>query len=118
MQAVAAEALTAVRPAGPAPLYSTVVAGIAETGPTTDERVTALVLVTDGQNDNASAIGARQFRAAVSRKGVRVFAIAMGAAGCAAPVLRTVTTATAGTCLEADADDVTDQLETIMQAVS
>ncbi len=117
-QAAAAEALAAVRPDGPAPLFSTIVAGIAETGPTTDERVTALVLLTDGQNDNASAIGARQFRAAVSRKGVRVFAVAMGAAGCAAPVLRTVTTATGGACLEADADGVADQVETIMQAVS
>lgn len=116
-QAVAAEALAAVRPAGPAPLYRTVVAGLAKAGPTTDERVTALVLLTDGQNDNASAIGARQFRDAVARKGVRVFAVAMGATGCAAPVLKTVTTATGGTCLEADADSVAAQLDTIMKAV-
>ena len=110
-------AIGIVRPAGPAPPYRTVVGGLAKAGPTSDERVTALGLLTDGQNDNASAIGARQFRDAVARKGVRVFAVAMGATGCAAPVLKTVTTATGGTSLEADADSVAGQLDTIMKAV-
>jgi hypothetical protein len=109
--------LSRVRPQGPAPLYRTIVAGLAEVGPTTEQRVTAVVLFTDGENDNASALDTRQFRAAVTDKGVRVFAIAMGAAGCAAPVLRTITTATAGTCLEAGDGTVSEQLATIFEAV-
>ncbi|MCA2217930.1 caspase, EACC1-associated type [Jidongwangia harbinensis] len=112
-----ARALGTVRPQGPAPLYRTIVAGLAEIGPTSDDRVTAMVLLTDGEDDNASALNARQFRAAVTGKGVRVFAIAMGTTGCAAPVLRTITTATAGKCLEADTGTVTDQLATIFEAV-
>jgi hypothetical protein len=115
--AAVAKNLSRVRPQGPAPLYRTIVAGLAEVGPTTEKRVTAMVLFTDGENDNASALDARQFRAAVTGKGVRVFAVAMGAAGCAAPVLRTVTTATAGTCLEAGDGTVTEQLATIFEAV-
>jgi hypothetical protein len=115
--AAAAQALARVRPKGRAPLYRAIVAGLAEVGPTTADRVTAVVLLTDGENDNASALDARQFRAAVTGKGVRVFAVAMGAAGCAAPVLRTVTTATAGTCLEADDGTVAEQLATIFEAV-
>jgi hypothetical protein len=111
------KSLSRVRPQGPAPLYRTIVAGLAEVGPTTAERVTAVVLFTDGENDNASALDARQFRAAVTGKEVRVFAVAMGAAGCAAPVLRTVTTATGGTCLEADDGTVSEQLATIFEAV-
>jgi hypothetical protein len=116
-QAGAADALARVRPQGPAPLFTAIIAGLAEIGPTTDDRVTAVVILTDGQNDNASAVNAEQFRTAVTGKGVRVFAVAMGATGCAAPVLKTVTTATAGRCLEADAGTVADQLETIFEAV-
>jgi hypothetical protein len=112
-----AGALATVRPQGPAPLFRTIVAGLAEIGPTSDDRVTAMVLLTDGEDDNASALDARQFRAAVSGKGVRVFAVAMGTTGCAAPVLKTITTATAGKCLEADTGTVTDQLATIFEAV-
>lgn len=116
-QAGAADALARVRPQGPAPLFTAIITGLAEIGPTTDDRVTAVVILTDGENDNASAVDAEQFRTAVTGKGVRVFAVAMGATGCAAPVLKTITTATAGKCLEADAGTVTDQLETIFEAV-
>jgi Mg-chelatase subunit ChlD len=115
--AAAAQALSRVRPQGPAPLYRAIVTGLSEVGPTTADRATAVVLLTDGEDDNASALDARQFRAAVTGKGVRVFAVAMGAAGCAAPVLRTVTTATAGTCLEAGDGTVDEQLATIFEAV-
>ncbi|HEU4348057.1 MAG TPA: caspase family protein [Actinoplanes sp.] len=116
-QVATAAALAGVRPQGPAPLFSTIVAGLAEVGPTTGDRVTAVVLLTDGENDNASTLDASQFRAAVTGKGVRVFSVAMGATGCAAPVLKTITTATAGKCLEADAGTVADQLTSIFEAV-
>jgi hypothetical protein len=48
---------------------------------------------------------------------VRVFAVAMGATGCAAPVLKTITTATAGKCLEAEPGTVIDPLATIFEAL-
>jgi hypothetical protein len=112
-----AAALGRITPRGPAPLFSAVVAALAEVGPSTADRVTAVILLTDGENDNASALNTSQFRAAVDGKGVRVFAVAMGATGCAAPVLKTITTATAGTCLEAEPGPAADPLTTILEAV-
>lgn len=110
-------ALKGIEPGGPAPLFAAVAGAVDAVGPSTGERVTAVIVLTDGEDDNASAIDAGQFRAAVEGKGVRVFAIAMGTAGCAAPVLRTITAATAGTCLEAGPGSVTEPLETIVEAV-
>jgi hypothetical protein len=110
-------ALTKITPRGPAPLYNAIVAAVAEAGPSTDDRVTAVILLTDGENDNASVLDTGEFRRAVEGKKVRVFAIALGATGCAAPVLKTVTTATAGTCLEADPGTVAGPMATIFEAV-
>lgn len=116
-QEAIAGALAAVRPAEAAPLFDAVVGGLAEVGPTTAERVTAVVVLTDGQNDNGSTIDAKGFDDAVRNKGVRVFAVAMGATGCDAPVLKTITTATAGSCLRAQPGTVTEELKTILEAV-
>ncbi|GIM89917.1 caspase, EACC1-associated type [Paractinoplanes toevensis] len=113
----AGPALGRIKPGGPAPLYAAVAGAVKQVGPSTADRVTAVILLTDGEDDNASALDAGQFRAAVENKGVRVFAIAMGATGCAAPVLRTITTATAGKCLEAEAGSVVEPLDTIFEAV-
>jgi hypothetical protein len=116
-QATNAEALKVVHPQGPAPLFDTILAGIAEVRPANEERTTALVILTDGQDDNASTVDVNEFRAAVEGKQVRVYVVAMGTAGCAAPVLKTITTATGGECLEADPGAVTAQLATIFEAV-
>ncbi len=112
-----ATALDKIRPRGPAPLYNAIVAAVAEAGPSTDDRVTAVILLTDGENDNASVLDTGQFRTAVEGRHVRVFAIALGSTGCAAPVLKTVTTATAGTCLEADPGSAAGPMATIFEAV-
>ncbi|GIF23566.1 Mg-chelatase subunit ChlD [Actinoplanes tereljensis] len=113
----AGPALNRIKPGGPAPLYAAVAGATKQVGPSTVDRVTAVILLTDGEDDNASALDTGQFRAAVENKGVRVFAIAMGTTGCAAPVLRTITTATAGKCLEAERGSVAEPLNTIFEAV-
>jgi Bacterial extracellular solute-binding protein len=110
-------ALRGIKPGGPAPLFAAVAGAVNAVGPSTGERVTAVIVLTDGEGDNASAINAGQFRAAVEGKGVRVFAVAMGTTGCAAPVLKTITAATAGKCLEAEPGSVAEPLETIFGAV-
>jgi Mg-chelatase subunit ChlD len=110
-------ALEQIRPRGPAPLYSAVVGAVAAAGPSDDNKVTAVILMTDGEPDNASVLNEKQFRTAVQGKGVRVFAIAMGATGCAAPVLKTITTATAGKCLEADPGSAAGPMAAIFEAV-
>ena len=110
-------ALRGIKPGGPAPLLAAVAGAVKEAGPSTGERVTAVIVLTDGEDDNASAINAGQFRAAVEGKGVRVFAVAMGTTGCAAPVLKTITAATAGECLEAEPGSVAEPLKTIFEAV-
>ena len=109
--------LQRIKPGGPAPLLAAVAGAVQAVGPRTDKRVTAVIVLTDGEDDNASAINTEQFRAAVENKGVRVFAIAMGTTGCAAPVLKTITKATAGRCLEAESGSVAGQLEAIFEAV-
>jgi len=113
----AGPALARIVPGGPAPLYAAVAGAVKDVGPSTADRVTAVILLTDGEDDNASALDAGQFRTAVENKGVRVFAIAMGATGCAAPVLKTISTATAGKCLEAEPGSVAEPLTTILEAV-
>ncbi|MGW4460765.1 caspase, EACC1-associated type [Micromonospora sp. NPDC004704] len=109
--------LATVTPGGPAPLYSTIVEGIKTVGRTTEDQVTALVIVTDGQDDNASPISAGQFEAAVRDSGVRVFALAVGTTSCRARELQRITGTTGGSCREATPGTIREELATIVEAL-
>jgi len=77
----AVAALGRVTPAGGTPLHRTIVDGVRAVGPTGEDRVTALVVVTDGE-DTSSGLTPAQVTAAVRDKQVRVLVIAVGEAHC------------------------------------
>lgn len=94
-------ALAQVQPGGGTPLYSALVAGAQRLGASSDERIRALIVLTDGDDDNASTVSANEMLGRVAGNRVRVFAIAIGDARCAATGLAGVTAATGGRCYDA-----------------
>jgi hypothetical protein len=102
-------ALTRVTPAGGTPLYRTIIDGVRAVGPTGDDQVTALVVVTDGE-DTTSGVTPAEVTAAVRDKRVRVSVIAVGEANCSAQALTDVTGGTGGACYETGLDSVDDIL--------
>jgi hypothetical protein len=107
-QQATARYLAALRPAGDTPLYATIVAGVQAVGPAADNRIRALVVLTDGE-DTASHLNVAQTVAAVRGRGVRVFVVAVGEADCAGGVA-TITSVTGGACYQADFDTVDARL--------
>src|SRR6266536_183581 len=105
----AVAALGRVTPAGGTPLHRTIVDGVRAVGPTGEDRVTALVVVTDGE-DTSSGLTPAQVTAAVRDKQVRVLVIAVGEAHCSAQALTDVTAGTGGACYEPGLDSVDDVL--------
>jgi hypothetical protein len=102
----AVDALRPVHPAGLTPLYRTIVDGVAALGGGDRTRVAALVVLTDGDDENASGLTPTQLVAGVADKNVRVFVIAVGEARCAAQALREVTGTTGGRCYDARFDTI------------
>jgi Mg-chelatase subunit ChlD len=115
-QAVA-DQLAGVQMGGRTPLYAAIIAGVAAVGPTTEDRATAVVVLTDGEDDNASRLTAQQFRDAVQGRGVQVSVIAIGDAQCSARALSSLTASTGGTCGEAGRSSAAPALATVLTSL-
>nr|MDT0659050.1 substrate-binding domain-containing protein [Micromonospora sp. DSM 115978] len=107
--------LAEVRPGGDTPLYRAVVAGVAAVGPGEQERVTALVVLTDGADDG-SGLREAEVLSAVGGAGVRIFVVAIGATGCTGAVQR-IADDTGGVCDGADLVGLDRQLGTLFDAL-
>jgi Mg-chelatase subunit ChlD len=94
-------ALSGVVVGGRTPLYAAVTEGVQEVGPTNDDRVTAVVVLTDGEDDNASGLSAARYAEAVSGGRAQVWVVAIGEASCTAVSLRALPASTGGRCVEA-----------------
>ncbi|GIJ75238.1 caspase, EACC1-associated type [Virgisporangium ochraceum] len=99
--AAAAAALNAVAVGGRTPLFAAAVTGATEVGPTDDKRITAVVIVTDGEDDNASRLTAERYTEAVSGQRAQIWVVAIGEASCSARSLRALPASTGGRCVEA-----------------
>jgi hypothetical protein len=103
------DALRGIRPAGGTPLYATIVDGVHAVSAAPNDRIRALVVLTDGE-DTSSGLAAGQLVATVKDQGVRVFVVAVGEASCAGEAVRGVASATGGGCYEASFDTVRTRL--------
>jgi Ca-activated chloride channel homolog len=112
----AVAALRRARPAGSTPLFDTIAAGVAAVGPTSLERITALVVLTDGE-DNASRLTRAQLVATVRAKEVRVFVIAVGDARCSAQALVEVTGGSGGACYDTTLHSLDERLASLFGAL-
>jgi Mg-chelatase subunit ChlD len=112
--AAVATALNGVRVGGRTPLYDAVVGAVTEVGPTDNDRVTAVVVLTDGEDDNASGLSPERYEAAVAGRHVQVWVVAIGEATCAARALQTLPATTGGQCVEANAASVAPTLTGVL----
>ena len=110
-------ALAGIRPGGATPLYSAIVSGTQRLGAGSDEWISALIVLTDGDDDNASGASVLQLVDRVANTGVRVFAIAVGDARCTAPALARVTTATGGRCYDVTATTIERSIAELFTAL-
>lgn len=102
-------ALGGVAPEGGTPLNRSIVDGVAALVPADPERVTALVVLTDGE-DSGSGISREQLVDSVRDKGVKVFVVATGEASCASHSITDVTELTGGRCLEVNVASLDSRL--------
>jgi Mg-chelatase subunit ChlD len=109
-------ALGTVAPEGATPLYRAIIDGVNAVGPASADRLTAVVVLTDGE-DTTSGISSSQLVDSVRGRGVRVFVVAVGEARCAARGLVEVTTATSGLCRDSTSDTVGDDLSALFRKV-
>jgi Mg-chelatase subunit ChlD len=114
---VVGSALGRVVVAGRTPMYDAVSAAAAEVGPSTDDVVTAVVVLTDGEDDNASSLSADRYRREVGERAAQVWVVAIGAATCAATALRVLPAATGGRCVETHGDAPGAALADVLRAV-
>ncbi len=105
--------LGAVAPAGGTPLYTMITEGVRAVGGGSPDVLSAVIVLTDGE-DTTSGLTASQVVDAVRDSGVRVFVVAIGEAGCAGP-LSGITDSTGGTCRDADAATVGDDLASLFR---
>jgi Ca-activated chloride channel homolog len=98
-----------VAPAGSTPLFRVIVDGVAAVGPSGDTRMSALVVLTDGQ-DTGSGLTSDQVREAVRSMGVRVYAVTVGDLTCSAGALDEIAAITGGRCVETDLASIEAEL--------
>jgi hypothetical protein len=111
-QVATRHALAGVGPTGGTPLFATIAQGVRTVGAASTDRISALVVLTDGE-DTTSAMTPRQVHDAVQRQRVRVFVVAVGEANCANAVLADVTAVTGGHCYPATFDTINATLSQI-----
>ena len=105
--------LRRITPSGNTPLFRAIVDGVAAVGPSDDNRISGLVVLTDGE-DTASGLAPAQVSAAVQGKEVRVFVVSVGEASCAMAPMPEVTTTTGGVCYDADFESVDERLAEVL----
>ncbi|MFE7505687.1 VWA domain-containing protein [Promicromonospora sp. NPDC057488] len=124
-RSAAPRSLARVRPEGATPLYDAVDAGtsyLAGLDPdgATRRHLTALVVLTDGENHPGAGPGARLTAAdlvrsarAESAAGVRVYAVAVGEASCQASDLRRITAEWDGECWDSSFGELEGTLDSL-----
>jgi Mg-chelatase subunit ChlD len=100
-------------PSGNTPLFRAIVDGVAAVGPSDVNRISGLVVLTDGK-DTTSGLAPGQVSAAVQGREVRVFVVSVGEASCAIAPLPEVTTTTGGGCYDADFESVDERLAQVL----
>jgi hypothetical protein len=101
------KALDALTPTGGTPLLPAIVEGADALGPATGDQVTALVVLTDGED--TSGLDADKVLGTVRDQGVRVFVVAVGEASCTGSAAH-VAAGSGGKCYQAGFDTVGRQL--------
>lgn len=109
-------ALSHTTPNGSTPLFQTIVDGVREVGPSDARHVSALVVLTDGEN-TPDGLTLNQVLEVAQPEGVRIFIIAVGDTRCASEVLRMLTVNTGGGCHDADFGSVGNSLEEVFSAL-
>ncbi len=92
--------LAGVTPSAEAPLFQSILEGVKELAPPEADRLTALVVLTDGEDDSGSTIDRQQLLDEVKGRGVKIFVVATGEASCATQTIIQVTEQTGGRCFE------------------
>jgi Bacterial extracellular solute-binding protein len=109
-------ALDQATPAGSTPLFRAIVDGVAAVGPSDDTRMSALVVLTDGE-DTMSGLTSDQVREAVRGMGARVYVVTIGDLTCSAGVLDEITAVTGGRCVETDLASIDAELAELFNAL-
>ncbi len=106
-------------PARNTPLYRTMIAGVdslAAAAEKADPGVSALVVITDGE-DTASGISAADAAEQMAGRDVRVAVVSIGEIRCSAPELSLIVRKTAGRCLDADTSDLDTRLAEVVASL-
>ena len=91
--------------------------GVREVGPSSADRVSAVVVLTDGEN-TLNGVTLDQVRDTVKRAGVQIFVIAVGETRCTSEALQVLKAETGGTCDDADFDSIGKNLEKVFGALA
>lgn len=112
----AARALGTVRPAGPTPLDQAVKQAVRAVGTSDDTRGAAVVILTDGQDQDPSLTEGALRDEARDRR-VRVFVVAVGAASCSRQGLADLADGTGGACFDAEPKGTDTVLEDLFRSL-
>ncbi|MDQ7906890.1 substrate-binding domain-containing protein [Phytohabitans sp. ZYX-F-186] len=112
----AAHALATVRPGGPTPLRPAVQQAVRAVGASDDTRSAAVVILTDGQDQDA-ALTEGPLREEARDRRVRVFVLAVGAASCARQGLADLADGTGGACFDAEVRGTDKVLEDLFRSL-
>jgi len=115
-RSAAARALAAVRPDGPTPLYQAVQQAVRDVGASDNTSAAAVVILTDGQDQNAALTAGRLREEARDRR-VRVFVVAVGAASCARQGLADLADSTGGGCFDAELSGMDTVLKDLFKSL-
>jgi hypothetical protein len=102
-------------PSGGTPLFRAIIEGVADVANGDASRIRALVVLTDGEDTSGRNLN--DVVAAIRDKHVRVFVLAVGQVRCAADAFVQVTTASAGSCQEADVSTVGERLTELFRTL-
>jgi len=106
-------------PARNTPLYRTMIAGVdalAAGAEKADPGVSALVVITDGE-DTTSGMSAAEAAEQMAGRDVRVAVVSIGEIRCSAPDLSLIVRKTAGRCLDADTSDLDARLAEVVASL-
>ncbi|MGN9910660.1 substrate-binding domain-containing protein [Phytohabitans sp. LJ34] len=112
----AARALRTVRPGGPTPLYEVMRQAVRSVGASDDNRAAAVVVLTDGQDQNATLTEGKLRDDARARQ-VRVFVVAVGAASCSRQGLADLADGTGGACFDSELRSMDTVLEDLFRSL-
>ncbi|SHN46172.1 vWA domain-containing protein [Cryptosporangium aurantiacum] len=114
--AVVEKELKRIRPSDGTPLYRAVDDGLTELGAPDPDRVTSLIVITDGENTERGPRPDALKSEAIGSK-IRVSVVALGEADCAGPALHMLADNTGGRCVDAEPQTLAPTLVGLFAAV-